>query len=134
MRAVSSRRVVSKPFGFWMSGLRKLAGFNSQEEASQTSGVSLDAIRAIEQGRLPGSAHLLGWLSWLVEQPTVRASPEFGLIVEKIAEAGRAARSLGLVNQPPKAKTFPGKRRRARGSPAGALEQPAATVKRAGRT
>lgn len=111
-------------FGLWATGLRRLSG-RTQERASAESRVSLDSIRRIERGEMPGGAHLLGLLSWLMEQPKVHNSTSGQRFAQELLSAGQLARASSLAYQQPKAKNI---KRRAR-APSG--KRPAAT-KRAG--
>lgn len=90
-------RVVS--FGKWLKYVRSLTEL-SQKEAAEAAQVSYDAVKRIERGELVGSAHFLGWLSWLDEnKPSELEGWERKLMI-----IGKHMRRDGLAMLPPKIK------------------------------
>lgn len=101
-------------FGTWLKYVRQLSGL-SQKEAAKLASVSFDSVKRLEGGQLVGSAHLLGWLSWLAEYPT-ESETDTEMLEEikrwpmKLLAVGDYVRDHGLALKQPKAKVLRNRR------------------------
>lgn len=102
----------AESFGAWLKYLRGLTGL-TQEQAAKDAGVSFDAVKRMERGKLVGSTHLLAWLSWLGSAAAAKTDEidadeleeAFTGWSEKALLLGMRIRDAGLALQPPKAKS-----------------------------
>jgi transcriptional regulator with XRE-family HTH domain len=101
MLPVPKRVLVDRSFGLWLKQVRGLTGM-TQEGVAEQSRISLEAIRRLEQGQLPGTPYLVALLAWLNEQRNTDMHQEFSQWPTRVLTLGAVVRKKGLALQPPK--------------------------------